>query len=60
MELSNAERDTVAKLAEGKTPQEIASEMGVKIRTVRERMRDARLKLGATTTAQMIALFQRI
>ena len=57
MTLSDSEVQTVEMLRGGKTPQQIAEVMGVKIRTVRQRIRDSRLKLGAKTTAQLVAMW---
>lgn len=55
-ELSPRQRDVIELVAEGLTSTEIAERLGVSPETVRTHLRNARLKLGASTKAQAVAI----
>ena len=54
--LSPRQRDVIALVAEGLTSNAIAERLGVSPETVRTHLRNARLKLGASTKAQAVAI----
>jgi PAS domain S-box-containing protein len=54
--LSPRQRDVIELVAEGLTSNEIAERLGVSPETVRTHLRNARLKLGASTKAQAVAI----
>jgi PAS domain S-box-containing protein len=55
-ELSPRQREVIELVAEGLTSTEIAERLGVSPETVRTHLRNARLKLGASTKAQAVAI----
>jgi PAS domain S-box-containing protein len=54
--LSPRQRDVIELVAEGLTSNAIAERLGVSPETVRTHLRNARLKLGASTKAQAVAI----
>jgi PAS domain S-box-containing protein len=54
--LSPRQRDVIELVAEGLTSTQIAERLGVSPETVRTHLRNARLKLGASTKAQAVAV----
>jgi len=55
-ELSPRQRDVIELVAEGLTSAEIAQRLDISPETVRTHLRNARLKLGASTKAQAVAI----
>jgi DNA-binding CsgD family transcriptional regulator len=55
-QLSPRQRDVIELVAEGLTSIQIAERLGVSPETVRTHLRNARLKLGASTKAQAVAV----
>ena len=58
-ELTARERDVLRAFAEGVSQRETAARLGVGLSTVKRCVVSARLKLGATTTTQAVAIAVR-
>lgn len=54
--LSPREVDVLVALAGGSAPKQIADELDLSVWTIREYIRSARLKLGARSTEQAVAI----
>ena len=54
--LSPAELRVVDRLAAGRTPQQIARELGVTINTVRSHLKEAKRKTGSRTLDELVGL----
>lgn len=54
--LSVRERQILTLLAEGRTPSQVADDIGISLQAVQTQMLMARAKLGTTTTVHLVAV----